>query len=198
MYGVMITKLKNIASVQMGHTFRARLEQTPHGNVAVVQMKDLGKDNRLDDRKLVFVLMHTLKERQRVRQNDLIFRSRGMNNTAALVDREPGHAIVAAPLLHLRVHNPSVLSGFLCWFINLPTSQSFLQSQATGTAMRMIGKKALESLEVQIPDISIQQRIIELGRLADREQTILESLAVKRKRLVENKLLQTITTSQLP
>ena len=62
----------------------------------------------------------------------------------------------------------------------------------------MIGKKALESLEVQIPGISTQQRIIELSRLADREQTILESLAVKRKRLVENKLLQAITTSQLP
>lgn len=194
----MITKLKNIASVQMGHTFRTRLEQTPNGNVAVVQMKDLGKDNRLDDSKLALVLMHNLKERQRVRQNDLIFRSRGMNNTAALVDREPGLAIVAAPLLHLRVHNPSVLPGFLCWFINLPASQSFLQSHATGTAMRMISKKALDALEVQVPSLPIQKRIIELSRLADKEQAILESLSVKRKQLVESQLLRAITTSRLP
>ena len=188
----MITTLKNIAFVQMGHSFRARLEKTPRGNVAVIQMKDLSDDNRLDDRSLALVQMRKLKDSQRVRRNDLIFRSRGLNNRAVLVEREPGNAIVASPLLHLRVYGPYVLPTYLCWFINLPTSQAFLQSHATGTAMRMIGKKTLDALEVQIPSLSIQQRIIELSQLADREQNILQSLSAKRKQLVDSKLMHVI------
>ena len=194
----MIKALKYIASIQTGLTFRTRLEHSPKGNVRVIQMKDFSADNRIDCETLTLIEIQNLKERQMVQINDLIFRSRGFRNSAALIDRELKDTTVAAPLLRVRVHDASVLPAYLCWFINSPVSQSFLQSHATGTAMRMISKKALESLEVQIPGISTQQQIIELSRMADKEKNILESLAVKRKRLVENKLLQAITTSQLP
>lgn len=191
-------ELKYIASIQTGLTFRTRLEHSPDGNVAVIQMKDFSPDNRIDCEKLTLVEMQNLKERQMIRINDLIFRSRGIKNTAALIHREFKDTTVAAPLLRVRVHDASVLPAYLCWFINLPTSQSFLQSHANGTAMRMIGKKALDALEVQIPSVSTQQRIIELSHLADREKNILERLSVKRKQLMDSKLTLVIKTSLHP
>ena len=194
----MIKALKYIASIQTGLTFRTRLEHSPKGNVTVIQMKDFSADNRIDCESLTLIEMLNLKERQRVRINDLIFRPRGIRNTAALIDRELRDTTVAAPLLRIRVHDVSVLPAYLCWFINLPVSRSFLQRHATGTAMRMIGKKALNALEVQIPSIPTQQRIIELSRLADREQNILEGLSVKRKQLVDGRLLRAITTTRDP
>lgn len=194
----MIKALKYIASIQTGLTFRTRLEHSPKGNVTVIQMKDFSADNRIDRESLTLIEMLNLKERQRVRINDLVFRPRGIRNTAALIDRELRDTTVAAPLLRIRVHDVSVLPAYLCWFINLPVSRSFLQRYATGTAMRMIGKKALDALEVQIPSIPTQQRIIELSRLADREQNILEGLSVKRKQLVDSKLMRAITTSRDP
>ena len=194
----MIKTLKYIASIQTGLTFRTRLEHSPKGNVTVIQMKDFSADNRIDCEKLTLIEIQNLKERQMVQINDLIFRPRGFRNTAALIDRELNDTTLAAPLLRIRVHDATVLPAYLCWFINLPVSQSFLQRHATGTAMRMVGKKTLDALEVQIPSITTQQRIIELSRLADKEKHILESLSVKRKLLVESKLLRAITTSQLP
>ena len=164
----------------------------------MIQMKDFSADNRIDCEKLTLIEMQNMKERQMVQINDLIFRSRGFRNSAALIDQELKDTTVAAPLLRVRVHDASVLPAYLCWFINSPVSQSFLQRHATGTAMKMIGKKALEALEVHIPSVPTQQRIIELSRLADREQNILESLSAKRRRLVESKLMRAITTSQLP
>ena len=164
----------------------------------VIQMKDFSADNRIDCEKLTLIEIQNLKERQMVQINDLIFRSRGFRNSAALIDRELKNTTVAAPLLRVRIHDASVLPAYLCWFINLPVSQSFLQRHATGTAMKMIGKKALETLEVHIPSIPIQHRIIELSRLADREQHILEGLSVKRKQLVDSKLMRAITTSRRP
>ena len=194
----MIKALKYIASVQTGLTFRTRLEHSPKGNILVIQMKDFGADNRIDCEKLTLIEMPNLKERQMVQINDLIFRSRGFRNSAALIDRELKDTTVAAPLLRVRVHDASVLPAYLCWFINSPVSQSFLRRHVTGTAIRMVGKKVLDALEVQIPSLPIQKRIIELSRLADQEQAILESLSVKRKQLVESQLLRAITTSRLP
>ena len=191
----MIKALKYIASIQTGLTFRSRLEHSSKGNVMVIQMKDFSADNRIDCEKLTLIEIQNLKERQMVQINDLIFRSRGFRNSAALIDRELKDTTVAAPLLRVRIHDASVLPAYLCWFINLPVSQSFLQRYATGTAMKMIGKKALEALEVHIPSIPIQQRIIELSRLADREQNILESLSAKRRQLVDSKLMRAIKTS---
>ena len=192
----MIKELKYIAYVQMGLTFRSRLEPISDGNVAVIQMKNLSADNRLDSENLTLIEMQKLKEHHMVRQNDLIFRARGINNTAILVDREVKHTVVAAPLLLVLVSASSILPGYLCWFINLPLSQAFLQSHATGTAMRMIGKRALDALEVLIPSLSTQQCIIELSRLVDREQSLYTSLSDRRKLLVDNILMRAISTSR--
>lgn len=193
----MIKALKYIASIQTGLTFRTRLEHSPKGNVTVIQMKDFSADNRIDCEKLTLIEIQNLKERQMVQINDLIFRPRGFRNTAALIGRELNDTTVAAPLLRIRVHDTTVSPAYLCWFINLPGSQSFLQRHATG-ATKMIGKKALEALEVLIPSVPTQQRIIELSHLADREQHILESLSVKRKQLVDSRLIRAITTSRHP
>jgi restriction endonuclease S subunit len=184
----MRTKLKAISSVQMGHSFRSRLEQDFNGNVSVIQMKDLTNDNRLDDRNLALVEMKDLKERHRVKRNDLVFRSRGQTNTVALIDKEVNQAVVAAPLLRVRVKSQKILPEYLCWFINQPVSQVFLQSQATGSAMRMIGKQVLEELEVKIPSIERQHRIIELSQLSTEEQRLMTLLSTKRKQLVDYQL----------
>jgi len=41
-------QLKEIALVQMGYSFRMRLEPIKKGNIAVIQMKDLTAENRVD------------------------------------------------------------------------------------------------------------------------------------------------------
>lgn len=186
----MIVKLKKIASVQTGHSFRSRLEPDPDGNVSVIQMKDLTEDNRLDDQELVQIDMQRLKVHHRVAKNDLAFRSRGQTNTAALLDVGLDAAVLAAPLLRIRVKNDAVIPAYLCWFINQASSQSALLSKATGTAMRMIGKPALENLEVVLPDLEIQQKIIALNGLAVDEQKIMKMLADKKATLIAGMLMQ--------
>jgi hypothetical protein len=41
-------KLKRLAVIQMGYSFRSRLEASVGGDVAVIQMKDLLDDNTVD------------------------------------------------------------------------------------------------------------------------------------------------------
>jgi hypothetical protein len=52
----------------------------------------------------------------------------------------------------------------------------------------MIGKQVLEELEIKIPSIGRQHRIIDLSQLANEEQYLLILLSAKRKQLIDYQL----------
>jgi hypothetical protein len=183
-------ELKNIASIQMGYSFRARLESMDTGTVAVIQMKDLTDRNRVDSRALVLVDMAKPKEHHLVKPGDLIFRSRGLVSTSAILEEDPGIAVVAAPLLRIRVTDNGVLPEYLNWFIRQKPAQTFFASQAKGTAQRMISKGTLEGLKVFIPPLDRQRAIVTMASLAEEEQQIMKKLADKRRQCISTKLIR--------
>ena len=151
-------------------------------------MKDLTEDNLVDHQSLVLIELNDFKEHHKVELNDLVFRSRGQTNTAAVVDVSIGSSVVAAPLLRIRTEQDFILPAYLCWFINHPSSQAYMQSKATGTAIRMIGKSVVDDLEVIVPSIELQQHIVKLEKLSSQEQRLMNKLSIK-KRLLMNKVL---------
>jgi restriction endonuclease S subunit len=188
-YGVRV-QLKQIASVQMGYSFRARLDVVESGDVSVIQMKDLRDDHTVDCGDRVKVEMKEIKEHHLVRKGDLVIRSRGLLTTSAIVPEEPGNAVVAAPLLRIRVGNSGkVLPEYLNWYINQRDAQAFLHSRAIGTAQKMIGKEALDELEVFLPDFARQKNIVEMAALSAREQFLLHALAEKRGQYITKLLI---------
>ncbi len=79
---------------------------------------------------------------------------------------------------------PDVVSAeYLAWAINHPTTQRFFNSVARGTKLRMVSRASLEHLELDIPDIETQRKIVAIGALAEQEQTLSVLLAGKRKEL---------------
>ena len=199
----MVTHLKQIARVQMGLSFRGRVEPERDGNVAVIQMRDLAEGHRLSDvRNLVTVNMEGVNPRHLVKCNDLIFRSRGKTTTTAIIESEIKRAVVAAPLLRIRVTDAHVLPEYLCWFINQPSSQAFLHSRATGTAMVTIGKSVLNALEITLPDRNTQKQIAAFAALSEQEQRLMKDLAKAKKRVTEGVLMrlakQSVTQLTLP
>lgn len=184
-------QLKQIASVQMGYSFRSRLEAVASGDVAVIQMKDLRDDHMVDCSDLVKVEMQEVKGHHLVRKGDLVLRSRGLVTTSAILLEESGDAVVASPLLRVRVDDPGrVLPEYLNWYINQRDAQAFLHSRSFGTAQKMIGKEALEELEVYVPDLARQKAIVEMASLSAREQHLLRTLADKRNHYISELLMQ--------
>ncbi|WP_277051880.1 restriction endonuclease subunit S [Zestomonas thermotolerans] len=186
----MKTTLATIAEVRMGYSFRSRLEADAQGDVAVIQMKDIDDANLLHPEGLVRVQMSDLKDRHLVQAGDLLFRSRGVTNSAALVGGGLGRAVLAAPMLLIRAQTDVVEPAYLQWFINRPSTQATLAAQAAGTSVKMIGKGALEQLKVVLPPLEKQRRIVEVAQLASREAALLEELRGRRKALLEGILLR--------
>ena len=175
----------------MGYSFRSRLEASRGGEVAVIQMKDLLQDNTVGCKKLVKIEMETVKEHHLAQKGDLVFRSRGQITTAAILLENPGKAVVAAPLLRIRIAKPDkILPEYLNWYISQRDAQIFLASRAKGTVQKMISKQAIEDLEVYLPTLKQQKNIVELAKLSARERTILSTLSEKRDQYISTVLMQ--------
>lgn len=186
----MKVKLKDIASIQMGYSFRARLESKDNGTVSVIQMKDLTDQNRVDVKALAMVDMEKTKTHHLVKPGDLIFRSRGLTTTSAILFDDPGPTVVAAPLLRIRVTHQKIIPEYLNWFISQKPAKIYFSSQAKGTTQKMISKESLEDLEVDLPPIERQKGIAALAALAEKEQQLLKKLADKRREYVAGSLIR--------
>lgn len=187
----MKVKLKNLAKVQMGYSFRSRLEASSGGSVAVIQMKDLLHDNTVHCGGLMKIDMAAVKDHHLVLRGDLVFRSRGHLATAAVLLEDLSKAVVAAPLLRIRIRNhEKILPEYLSWYISQRDAQVYLTTRAKGSVQKMISKQAIEDLEVLLPNLEQQKNIVELAMLSAREQNILCTLAEKRKQYTQAVLLQ--------
>ena len=179
----------------MGYSFRSRLEVIGSGETAVIQMKDLLDDNTVDLRSFVKIDMEAIKDHHLVKKGDLIFRSRGLLNTSAILLDDPGKAVVAAPLLRIRITKPDlIIPEYLNWYISQRDAQAFFNSRAKGTVQKMISKQAIEELEISLPSLEKQKSILELATLSTREQTLLKEIAEKREQYLATILMQLATT----
>ena len=179
-----ILKLGDICEIGSGHTSRGRLEVSPEGGRLAVQLRDVQPDDDLAARPLQRYLLDDLPERHVVRGGEVIFKSRGEPNVAAPVTTKLEEPIaVILPLVILRPRAGLTLPDYLAWAINQPRSQRYFDTEAQGTSMRMISKAVLEKLDLPLPDLETQARIVAIHKLAKREGALLRDLADRREQL---------------
>lgn len=180
-------RLADIADIQMGYPFRTRLEQDANGDIAVIQMKDVDEGYHICADAAVRVVLPKPGARHLLRAGDLIFRSRGWTNGAALVPSGIGTAVLAAPLLLIRPHG--ALPEYLLWYLNATGAQAQLSGLAEGTSVRMISTEALKGLDIPLPSLQRQHTIAAAAALADEEQRLLADIARRKRQLMTRHLM---------
>jgi hypothetical protein len=177
-------QLASVCDISTGYTARGRLEPTESDGVLVIQLRDISADGDVAPERLTRVAVEGALERYLVRAGDVVFRSRGDRNTAFVLDErfiEP--AVAVLPLMILRPKSQVVTPQYLAWAINQSPAQRYFDTIACGTNMRMLPKAGLEDLEIDVPDIETQRKIVEIHALAEREQRLAILSAEKRKTL---------------
>lgn len=176
--------LRELCQIHSGYTARGKLEPVTTGGLPAIQLRDLGKEGGTLEDPLPRYELGDLTARYLVSGGEVIFRSRGEPNTAAVVSEalaEPAAVIV--PLIIMRPDRARVLPEYLAWAINQPDAQRRLGAKAQGTSLRMVPMAALERLDIPLPDLTTQRRIVDLHILAARETSLLHDLATRRERL---------------
>lgn len=178
-------RLAELSDIHSGYTARGRLDPLPEGGVPALQLRDVGAEGDAPGPDFLRYDLNRLSDRCFVRGGEVVFRSRGEPNTAAAIpDSLPEPVVVVVPLVIIRPDRDRVHPEYLAWAINQPDAQRRLGAEAQGTSLRMIPMAALEDLDIALPDLLTQKRIVELDALARREGQLLRRLAALRGQLV--------------
>ena len=187
-------RLRDICTVQIGYTVRRRIRRTKQDGVLTVQLRDVPPGGTVDPAGLTRLRVGAVPERYLVGAGDILFRSRGDSNTAwTLDDRFEEPVLAMLPFFILRPNRDVVLPEFVAWAINQPRAQRHFDRFARGTNMRMIPRAVLTDLEVTLPGLDVQRRVVALDALARRERTLSIRAAEERRRLY-TRILEDLAT----
>lgn len=186
-------KLSDLAEIRTGFTFREKIEEVESGNAHVLQIKDVR--NISTDKCGYLLIADALpqinwqgKDNAIVSPECVLLPCRGEYLKAHLFveSKESSKAlplIVSSQFLII-TPNKKVLPKYLCWYLNQSTVQHELRKESQGSKMPMLSVSSVSQLEVEVPNIDIQQHIIELNRIWEQEQILTQQLLKNREQMM--------------
>ncbi|MEZ0484972.1 restriction endonuclease subunit S [Fibrella aquatica] len=185
----MLEKLLDIAQVQFGYY------DTPseHGEVYYLQAKhfdDSGEFNRFDDS---FIPLDEKSQKHILQPGDILLAGKGYRLFAWQYEGQPSPAVASTLFFVINVKNENqVLPTYLTTFLNLPKTQAYLKQLGAGTSIPSIRKNELGDLSVPVPSLPMQQNVVHVQVLHQRQIKLLTSLISEKQLLVENLINQLI------
>lgn len=174
-----LKRIAECAEVLPGYALKARAEHEPEGTYQIVMAKHIS-----DCMPYRYIEEHELRmtptgspENYRVQKGDVLFISRGVRNCAAVIESVPEKTIALATFYILRVY-PTVDPSYLAWCLNQPPIQAQIGQIRTGAGTPIVQRNALGDVQIPVPPLEEQKRLVELGALMAEELRL-------RKRLVE-------------
>ncbi|MGN8225541.1 restriction endonuclease subunit S [Gracilimonas sp. BCB1] len=186
-------KLREIAEISTGYSFRTKIKHDPSGDTKVIQMSDVDKYEGILVNKLQTLSdFDPRNDRYFLKAGDVIMISKGYNIDAFVIPDNLGKVVTINSFLVMKPDLKSILPEYLAWFLNSKRAQYFFKEMAAGTNVPNLSIKALEALEVVLPTLDEQQRIANIDALKRREIYLHKEIAAKKEQLVDEILQQQI------
>ena len=187
-YSITSKRIGEIAEVNQGHIFRKGISNRPEGNVFLIQPSDVDEGKKVDSSKLHRVRRGDIKDHSLIGGDDVIIRSKTSNPISFIIsDTEKDYAVTNHFMI-IRLRDESILPEYLVWFLNSPSALSFFSEMMVGTTVSFLKKKDLISLEVPVPPLNVQKRIIKIDKLIRKEESLMYELINTKKSLVHKVL----------
>jgi len=183
--------------VQSGYHSRGRVEPHEDGSHFLLQARDV------DSEKLTYrtdTLIRFNPDLSRtdgiLRKNDILFMARGTRNYSVLLGEIPDSTLTAACFFIVRVSDEKVLPGYMCWYLNQPPVERYLiRHSGRGVHMPVVRRSVLEKLDIPLPNLEIQKKIVGWEALRREEEDLTHRLSEKRKQLITASCLKLIRKS---
>lgn len=170
-------QVADLATIRSGSPFRERIVHEPGGRFRVVQGKDIGSDGTLGLDAMVRLSEVPGKGMPDVlRAGEVALQTRGLSYRAAVVPQSDIPMVAAGSLYVLAPDASRIDPEFLVFYLNLPGTQATLRQLATGSTILNLRRSAVEHLEMPLPSLSDQRRLVELGRLVRKQSDVAERL----------------------
>lgn len=177
-------KFGAIADIRTGYQFRKRIEHDPAGDVKVILMKDVLDDLSLNTNALQKCYLGPKKGKYLLSCGDVLFKAKGSNNRAGVLLDNIGEVVASSQFLVIRPDKERAVPLYLAWFINQACEQGVFKRMGEGSYIPFVSKAALEEMEVPLPPLDIQQKIVKLYQLQLQEKKLMNQIVTKRSKLV--------------
>jgi hypothetical protein len=168
-------RLADIAEIRMGYPFRAAVKRVEGGRLAVVQMKDVDESAGLIPEACLRIQDEPGRyEKHLLQVGDVLLQARGSKFPSVVFDK-PLHAVAALGLIVIRP-GKEVLPPYLSWLLNQSRVREALRAVAQGTYIPFLSKAYIEGLNVSLPPLDTQQRVVQVETLRRRERALQATL----------------------
>lgn len=185
-------KLKDIVQLQPGVHVKAS-KHNVHGDAFFVSLRDF--DGDLSYLKTSpKIETNDVKKKYIVSENDLLFSTRLKFNAFLLPESSQSKYVASNSFAIIKPNITRVLPEYLYWFLNHPNTQIKLIHLSQGQSrVPYINLKKLETLEIELPKMEVQQEISTVYKLHQKEKQLTQKLIQKKEEYIQTALLKTIT-----
>lgn len=186
--------IRDISEIQSG----AYLKPAPDPNAYYLLVNDFDNEGNILHTTKPSVVADGKAHNHFLREGDLLFAAKGNKNFCTIIQKEyEAKSIASSSFLVLRIKDKSIVfPEFLCWYLNLSATLQKLSDFAVGTSMPSITKAMLEGVEINLPALDIQKKIVDVAELQKKERLLYEGITFRRKQIIDYKLKNIITNGE--
>lgn len=184
----MKTKLKNIANVLSGLYART----VPEGEIVFLQARHFDENGLIMNFIHPELMKNVSVERHLLKPGDVLFAAKGTRNFAAVFGIQNQPCVASTSFFVIRTQGSTIAPEYLAWYLNHIDTQRNLKNKAIGSSIVSISKPVLEELEIFVPDLKIQQTILEISRLRNQEKQLKKRIEMLREQQIQQVILKAI------
>ena len=193
MYYMLLNGILAKEGLFSGYSFREKIESNPLGSTGILQMKDITDDYLYFD----FINMDkvsdfSFKEKFYLKQGDVLFVSKGVNNYAFVIEKLDFPTVPSATFFVIRVNTNKIDAAYLAWYMNQTAAQNYFSEKKAGTYVPNLKKQDILDLPLKMPSLKTQKAIAQTARLLQQELMLLDRIKQNRKELIQNQLLNVL------
>ncbi len=192
MKDIKTAKLSQIAYIRQGYQFRKSIENVPSGDIKVIQMADIIDNYSVNWSHLFHVHEENINPLHFLKDNDILFCSRGINNYNIVLEKVSNPMIAVSQFLVIKTDDNAVNPGYLSWYLNQPEAMAYFKKNTLTSTVPLINKSTLNEMMIPLPSLQEQKIIAEINKLSIKEKDLIDLINDKRKIMINQILRQRI------
>lgn len=182
------TLLRKICDIRTGY----QGTRDPGKTYQLINLTNLDVSGSIDFNNIKTFSTTQIDEKYLLKKGDILFKkSQSSQCAAGFFNEGPDNLVPSAHFFILSINENSkdiVIPEYVAWYLGEDTVRKYFQSVAAGMVTATIKKSDLEILDLVIPPIDVQRKLIEIQRLALEEKKIMEEFIFLRDKQVKKAL----------
>ena len=190
----MSIKLANLSAVRTGLVIsrkKAKLDSPNKIEYEQISLRCFDNGIKLDkSKKEIFTSAEKIDAKYLTQEGDVVVRLRAPSS-AVYIEKEDEGLLIHSLLAVIRVDSKLLNAKYLAYYINSNNAQRILKQDVKGTAIPMLKTKDLEELNITLPTLEKQKKLVKFLEISDKERALLIELANEKQQLSQT-ILDTI------